>query len=983
MNTHLFRCRPIMGLIFLMGIFFMSVPIRAQIAVTGNQTATALAQALIGNGVTISNPTLNCSANANGLFNVTTSNLGLPGGIVLTSGQAQTNGGIQGANGPALGPSTSNGTPGDPDLTALVGGQTFDRCVLEFDFVPLGDSIQFQYVFGSTEYPSFTCSNFNDVFGFFISGPGITGPYSNNSKNIALVPGSTTCPVGVSTIYCPNQPGCCNTANTNCFNLTPGCAMFNAVNNTCAYFVCNAGGASVNYQGFTVPLTASAVVVPCSTYHLKLAIADKGDQILDSGVFLKQGSLTSNSITFQSQSILNNPYPYIVEGCASGFIKVTRSAATPFAQVINYQVGGVATYPADYNISSIPPGSPFGSVTIPANDTIAFIAISALTDGLVEGLEEIKIYQLAPCTNNIVDSASIMINDSFVVYIMTPDTAVCKEDSVNIMTFGDTSLTYTWTPATNINNPALQNPSVSPNVNTTYFVCGVLPGAGCQPTCDSINIIINDPPVVKVSNDTIICRDMVIQYNPVIVPNQAYTYTWSGSAAGFLNNTSIPNPIGTYNTVGNYSLILNVEPQAVGCAGADTVNILVLPNDIILHNGDTAICAGAPVNINVTGHPLFNYNWVPSLYLNNPNIEDPISVPDSNITYTVTASFPGCIDMSKSFSIDVQPNPIVYAGPDREMCDYDTIQMHGTVMPAWYNQYTYLWAPPTGLNSTSITDPIFSGSISVLFDFIVTTPAGCSDTDQVFINVKSSDFAAVSPGVKSICPGDTVFYVAQGGQSYYWTPGLYLSDTLSATPYSVAETPIQYEVRAFLNGCIDTERVVIDVVSAAVLDAGNDVTLYPGETHEMDPLGNCSFFLWTPNYHLTRTDIPNPIASPPVTTRYFVTGTTEYGCKINDSITIRISDETILDLPNAFSPGSGTSINDDLKIIKRGEATLNYFRIFNRWGEKVFETTNIDQGWNGRYKGVPQPMGVFVYVLDAKTSTGKRIYKQGNVSLIR
>ncbi|MBU3677139.1 MAG: hypothetical protein FGM54_08185, partial [Chitinophagaceae bacterium] len=414
-----------------------------QIAVTGNQTATALAQALVGNGVTISNPVLNCPGNANGLFNVTASNLGLPGGIVLTSGQAQTIGATQGANGPAMGPSTSNGAPGDPDLTALVNGQTFDRCVLEFDFVPLGDSIQFQYVFGSTEYPSFTCSNFNDVFGFFISGPGITGPYSNNSKNIALVPGSTTCPVGVSTIYCPNQPGCCNTANANCFNLTPGCTMFNAVNNTCAYFVCNANGASVNYQGFTVPLTASAVVVPCSTYHLKLAIADKGDQILDSGVFLKQGSLSSNSITFSAQSMLNNPYPYIVEGCASGFIKVTRSAATPFAQVINYQVGGNATYPADYNISSIPPGSPFGSVTIPANDTIAFIAISALTDGIVEGLEEIKIYQLAPCTNNIVDSVSILINDSFVVYIMTPDTAICKEDSVNILTFGDTSLTYT------------------------------------------------------------------------------------------------------------------------------------------------------------------------------------------------------------------------------------------------------------------------------------------------------------------------------------------------------------------------------------------------------------------------------------------------------------------------------------------------------------------------------------------------------------
>ena len=108
-------------------------------------------------------------------------------------------------------------------------------------------------------------------------------------------------------------------------------------------------------------------------------------------------------------------------------------------------------------------------------------------------------------------------------------------------------------------------------------------------------------------------------------------------------------------------------------------------------------------------------------------------------------------------------------------------------------------------------------------------------------------------------------------------------------------------------------------------------------------------------------------------------------CKVEfqDNLSIRISPESILDLPNAFSPGSGTSINDELRIIKRGTASLNHFRIFNRWGELVFETTDINKGWDGQHKGTVQPMGSYVYIIDAVTSTGKRIYKQGNVTLLR
>ncbi len=949
----------------------------SQITVNGSQTANILAQALIGTGVTISNPVLTCAQTGNGLFFVTppsVSNLGLDSGIVLTSGVAQTTATATGANYSAINPSNtpanSMGTAGDADLVALGNHPTFDACILDFDFIPLGDTIKFDYVFSSSEYQSFTCTSYGDIFGFFISGPGIVGPYSNNSKNIALVPGGT-CPVGVNTINS-------STANP-CGNVTAPCAPPNN-----ALFVNNIGGTSVAYNGFTHVLTAISAVTPCVTHHLKLAVADASDATLDTGVWLKQGSLSSNAISFTPISNLLNPYPYIVEGCASGFVKVTRPVGGPLPYTINYQVGGVATYPADYTVTTIPPGSPFGQVTIPAGQTSANIVFTALQDGINEPDEEIKIYQLAPCTGNIVDSVSLFISDTIKMHIITPDTTVCREDSVHILVSGSDSLIYNWTPTTNITSTTVKEPSVSPNITTDYIVCATLPLSGCAPKCDSIKISINQPPTVLIGNDSIVCKGMSIPFNPTISPNQPYTYTWSITGVGTLSSTNTLNTTATFGNTGNAEIILHVEPQALGCQGDDTMEVLVLPNDITLFNGDTTVCQGSTVQITVGGHPLFHYNWFPSTYLNNPIIDNPLSIPDSSIAYTVVATFPGCTPMTKSFSIDVQPVPVISAGADREMCDNDTVQLHVLVQPAWYPNYIYAWSPSADLNNGALQNPIFHGHSNTNMQVIVSTPIGCADTDLVLVTVFPTEFAIITPQTTTICPRDSVQFNAIGGVSYVYTPGRYVNDSTIANPIGKPISTTTYTVYSTSAlGCVDTDLVEIAVAAEGVLDAGNDVTLYPGETTEFMPSGNCSFFTWFPDYHLTDKNIKNPISSPPVTTKYFVAGTTEFGCPANDSLTVFVSPETILDLPNAFSPGSGTSINDELRILIRGIATLNYFKIFNRWGQLIFSTTDINQGWNGQFNGVPQPLGTYVYLIDATTSTGKKFYKQGNVTLIR
>lgn len=219
--------------------------------------------------VTISNITYNGDPAAVGFFDGSGTNLGINAGIMMTSGSVFN----------AIGPnntgsiSVANNLPGDPALDLIAAFPTYDACVIEMDIVPSLDTLYFKYSFGSEEYSEWVNTAFNDVFAFYISGPGITG-----EQNIALVPGNNN-PVTVSSINC--------------------------ISSNQAYYVCNSlfdcpapsscpgdiNETTIQYDGFTVPLTAQITVVPESTYHVKLAIADAGDGILDSGIFIGVESL--------------------------------------------------------------------------------------------------------------------------------------------------------------------------------------------------------------------------------------------------------------------------------------------------------------------------------------------------------------------------------------------------------------------------------------------------------------------------------------------------------------------------------------------------------------------------------------------------------------------------------------------------------------------------------------------------------------------
>jgi len=257
-------------------LVFLSLRCSAQLIVNNTLSPQQLVQTiLMGQGTTASNITYTGDSTAIGWFDGYFSNIGLVGGILLCTGN------ISSAPGPnnSGNEGTQNLTPGDTLLSQLSGFATHDAAVLEFDLQPQGDTIRLRFVFASEEYNEYACGTVNDVFGFFISGPGIVG-----EQNIALIPG-TNIPVSI------------NTLNNGSIGSSVGSPDPNCILSYSGYFVDNDNppGTTVQYDGFTTVLTAMAVVSPCQTYHLKFAIADGGDDVYDSGVFLETESFTSNN----------------------------------------------------------------------------------------------------------------------------------------------------------------------------------------------------------------------------------------------------------------------------------------------------------------------------------------------------------------------------------------------------------------------------------------------------------------------------------------------------------------------------------------------------------------------------------------------------------------------------------------------------------------------------------------------------------------
>ncbi len=526
-------------------LYFLSEKTNAQLVISGGLTGQQLVQnVLIGSGITVNNVVMTCDTTAIGVFNGTASNLGLAYGIVMTSGDKTETIGPNNSSGAGL----DNGTPGDADLNTIASATTFNACVLEFDFIPISNTMAVRYVFGSEEYLEYVNSGYNDVFAFFISGPGITG-----KKNIALIPGTST-PVSIDNVN--------NVANA-------------------AYYFDNENppGVSVQYDGFTKVLTATQTVQACQTYHIKLAVADAGDGILDSGVFLEAGSFTGGNVSLSADAF--SPDSTAIEGC----VPVVVNFCIPFPAsndyVVHYELKGDATNGTDY--IQLP-----DSIVIPAGQTCASFTINPIKDSLTEGSESVFITlpQFSACDTLIKDSLAIFINDlEPVVLTVSNDTAICLGDTAVLFASasgGQGQFRYIWS-TNQTTDSIIKGPST-----TTDYVVYAIDSCGNQKG-DTVHLEVIQFPKAEFTMPDTVCGFVDAPVVFTGVASSIATFNWN-FAEGVIDSGSGPGPYQVkWKTPGPKLITLSVtEPCNTASDSAiifiETCN--VYPPNIITPNND-------------------------------------------------------------------------------------------------------------------------------------------------------------------------------------------------------------------------------------------------------------------------------------------------------------------------------------------------------------------------------------------------------------
>ncbi len=437
--------------LILLTFIFSSNTLTAQLEVAPNSSAEEIIQTLLGDGVEVTGVNLNCPEGASGLFDAEFTNLDLGSGVLLTSGS------VDNAVGPneTSGAGTSNNTNGDTDLDDLIPGfTTNDACVLEISFIPYGDTLSFNYVFGSEEYAGFVCSTFNDVFGFFISG----GPEYPEPTNIALVPDSDL-PVSINNVNIGIPDGAtepCNLDNTE-YYVDNGSGIVTLPNST------------IQYDGFTVVLPAVAAVTACEEYTIKLAVADAGDTVLDSGVFIEAGSFSVNSFFVEATTTLTSieGFDYTIEECVDGIITFSRNFVNNSPVTIDFELGGTAENGIDYEFID-------SFITIPPNEESIDLVIETIDDGIDEEDEIVTI-----SISNELGCDTVLVQE-VVLSIVDPEELSTSGD-VEIL-FGQSTqlnadgggLSYFWSPAESLDDFTSATPVASPLETTTYTVTSVL-----------------------------------------------------------------------------------------------------------------------------------------------------------------------------------------------------------------------------------------------------------------------------------------------------------------------------------------------------------------------------------------------------------------------------------------------------------------------------------------------------------------------------
>lgn len=453
-------------------------------------------------------------------------------------------------------------------------------------------------------------------------------------------------------------------------------------------------------------------------------------------------------------------------------------------------------------------------------------------------------------------------------------------------------------------------------------------------------------------------------------------WRWSfGHPAINPDTSALPSPQYTYPANGSFQTQLIVATSK-GCRDTIDKTIIVSDQPSLMVTNDTLMCVADTMQLSAIG--IGTVRWTPATGLDDPNSPTPRAYPGTPTRYYVTlTTAPGCVARDSVF-VDVRQFVTLDAGRDTTICLGDSL----TLSPQ-SDGLSYRWSPASTLNAASLKNPIAKPNQTTIYQ-VVASIGSCAATDAIRVTTVPFPTVSISPTVE-LCYGDSARLLATGGMDYRWTPSTGLSSAFIANPIARPQRSTTYRVAVRDNkGCpkptFDTVRV--NVIPPVPAYAGRDTMVVVGQPLRLNASGGF-YYLWTPPDGLSDPNIPNPVAELNDDTRFILKVTTSAGCFAYDTLNVRVfKTEPDIFVPTAFTPNND-GLNDLLTPIPVGIESLEFFRVYNRWGQEVFATDRIGKGWDGRLKNREQGSDTFVWQVRGKDYLGRIIYRKGTVTLIR
>ncbi|MET0392029.1 MAG: PKD domain-containing protein [Chitinophagaceae bacterium] len=481
--------------------------------------------------------------------------------------------------------------------------------------------------------------------------------------------------------------------------------------------------------------------------------------------------------------------------------------------------------------------------------------------------------------------------------------------------------------------------------------------------------------------------DGVCVTNPVLFEdattlNYGIVDSWSwdfGDETTIADVSAVSTPSWTYAGAGVKNVTLTVT-SSKGCKGSVTEPVPMIDRPpITLAFRDTLICIPDALQLQASGAGIFS--WTPAAGMANPGTGTPTVSPTATTTYHVQLNDQGCIN-NDSVKVRVVSFVTLEAMADTTICRTDPVQLTVTS-----DGLRYQWAPADAFSDATLQNPTaVSGNTET---YTVTATIGsCLAEKQIHVIAVPYPIADAGPDTTICYNTPASLHGWHDGSSFAWSPASSLLNAGTLSPLAWPVRSQQYVLTSLdTKGCPKPGRdtVLITVLGKIYPYAGRDTLVVIGQPLQLNAEGGTSY-AWLPPTGLSNPGIKNPVGlyGPEIdSVRYWVRVFNDAGCYDSASVKVTVfKTAPSIFVPTAFTPNND-GLNDEFRPVAAGIQKINYFRVFNRWGQLVFHTTQTGRGWDGTIGGVPQGSNAYVWMVSAVDYLGKPFFLKGTVTLIR